>query len=141
MNNLQQEQLSFEIFVYFVHMQNDISCFHLFVQPPGKDDITVKKGSNPLIDSYSAFWDNADCVQTSLFVDLLKHGVTDVYLCGLAFDVCVKHSAIDALEQGFKTRVIVDGCRGVSPDGIAETRKEFLKNGIVLIESNKVCLT
>jgi len=90
------------------------------------------------VDSYSAFWDNGDCTQSSLFVDLLKQGVTDVYICGLALDVCVKHTAMDAINQGFRTYVIVDGCRGVSPKGITETKEEFTKNGIVLLESNKV---
>lgn len=90
------------------------------------------------MDSYSALWDNGDCTQSSLFVDLLKQGVTDVYICGLALDVCVKHTAMDAINQGFRTYVIVDGCRGVSPKGITETKEEFTKNGIILLESNKV---
>ena len=109
-----------------------------FHQPPGNGDITVKKGSDPRIDSYSAFWDNGDCTQTSLFLDLLKLGVTDVFICGLAFDVCVKYSAIDAVEQGFKTRVIADGCRGVTSEGIAETKEELLQKGVIIIQSNKV---
>ncbi|KAJ7327349.1 hypothetical protein OS493_027039 [Desmophyllum pertusum] len=54
------------------------------------------------------------------------------------FDVCVKHSAIDAVEQGFRTFVIVDGCRGVSHEGITKTNKEFVKSGIILLESNKI---
>lgn len=112
------------------------SSFH---QPPGNGDIKVKKGSNPYIDSYSAFWDNADSAQTTLFLDLLNRGVTDVFICGLAFDVCVKHSAIDAVEQGFKTHVIADGCRGVTNEGIAKTKDEFLQKGVIIIESNKVC--
>lgn len=98
----------------------------------------MKKGTNPCVDCYSAFWDNGDCTQSLMFVDLLKRRVTDVYVCGLAFDVCVKHSAMDAVNQGFKTFVIVDACRGVTPEGIAETKEEFLKSGIILLESNKV---
>lgn len=90
------------------------------------------------MDSYSAFWDTGDCTQSSLFVDLLKRGVTDLYVCGLAFDVCVKETSIDAVGQGFKTHVIVDACRGVAPEGIAKTKEEFVKNGIVLLESEKV---
>lgn len=115
-----------------------ISVYFFFHQPPSDNDITIKKGTNPCIDSYSAFWDNGDCSQSSLFVDLLKQEVTDVYICGLAFDVCVKHSALDAVNQGFRTFVIVDGCRGVTVEGIAETKEEFRKSGIVLLESNKV---
>ena len=65
------------------------------------------------MDCYSAFWNNGDCTQTSLFVDLLRRGVTDLYVCGLAFDVCVKETATDAVGQGFKTHVIVDACRGL----------------------------
>ena len=90
------------------------------------------------MDCYSAFWNNGDCTQTSLFVDLLRRGVTDLYVCGLAFDVCVKETATDAVGQGFKTHVIVDACRGVAPEGIAKTKEEFVKNGIVLLESEKV---
>ena len=54
--------------------------------------------------------------------------------------MCVKHSAIDAVEKGFRTFVIVDGCRGVSHEGITKTNKEFVKSGIILLESNKVSL-
>ncbi|XP_073253425.1 nicotinamidase-like [Porites lutea] len=111
---------------------------HKDLTPPSDKDITVKKGKNPEVDCYSAFWNNGDCTQTSLFVDLLKRGVTDLYVCGLAFDVCVKETSIDAVGQGFKTHVIVDACRGVAPEGIAKTKEEFVKNGIVLLESEKV---
>lgn len=65
--------------------------------------------------------------------------MTDVFICGLAFDVCVKYSAIDAVEQGFKTHVIADGCRGVTSEGIAKTKEEFDQKGVIIIQSNKVC--
>ena len=52
--------------------------------------------------------------------------------------MCIKHSAVDAVEQGFKTVVIADGCRGVTSEGIAKTKEEFLKKGVSIIESNKV---
>lgn len=52
--------------------------------------------------------------------------------------MCVKHSAIDAVEQGFRTHVVTDGCRGVTAEGIAKTKDEFLKKGVILLESNKV---
>lgn len=71
-------------------------------------------------------------------MDLLKRGVTDVYVCGLAFDVCVKYSAVDSAEQGFRTYVIEDGCRGVTCEGIAKAKEEFAKNGVILLQSHKV---
>ncbi len=51
--------------------------------------IHVYKGTNPEIDSYSAFWDNMKLSKTSLDDQLKDRFVTDVYVVGLATDVCV----------------------------------------------------
>lgn len=51
--------------------------------------IHVYKGTNPDIDSYSAFWDNMKLSKTSLDDQLRERHVTDVYVVGLATDVCV----------------------------------------------------
>jgi nicotinamidase-related amidase len=51
--------------------------------------IHVYKGTNPEIDSYSAFWDNMKLSKTSLDDQLKERFVTDVYVVGLATDVCV----------------------------------------------------
>ena len=48
----------------------------------------VKKGRNPDVDSYSAFWDNGKFAQTNLLQELNSRHVTDVYICGLAYDIC-----------------------------------------------------
>ena len=53
------------------------------------DAIHVYKGTNPEIDSYSAFWDNMKLSKTSLDEQLRQRSVTDVYVVGLATDVCV----------------------------------------------------
>ena len=49
----------------------------------------VNKGCHSEVDSYSAFWDNNKLSQTDLVRILAKHKVTDVYVCGVAYDVCV----------------------------------------------------
>ncbi len=72
------------------------------------------KGTDPDIDSYSAFFDNAHRKSTGLGEYLKQQGVDEIYLCGLATDYCVKFTALDAVDLGFKTRVIVDACRGVN---------------------------
>jgi nicotinamidase-related amidase len=51
--------------------------------------VFVYKGGNPDIDSYSAFWDNNKVAETELHSILQKHGVTDVYCTGIAYDYCV----------------------------------------------------
>lgn len=47
------------------------------------------KGTNPEVDSYSVFWDNKKLSDTTLCGQLKLKGVTDIYVCGLAYDVCV----------------------------------------------------
>jgi nicotinamidase/pyrazinamidase len=51
--------------------------------------VYVKKGIKPDIDSYSAFFDNCRLNETSLNADLKKHAINEIYVCGLAADVCV----------------------------------------------------
>ncbi|MCA1632831.1 MAG: bifunctional nicotinamidase/pyrazinamidase [Acidobacteria bacterium] len=71
------------------------------------------KGTDPAVDSYSGFFDNEHKRSTGLGDYLRAQGVTDVFICGLATDYCVKFTALDALRLGFKTSVVEDACRGV----------------------------
>jgi nicotinamidase/pyrazinamidase len=54
-----------------------------------KPVIIVKKGANSDIDSYSAFFDNCKLSETNLNKELKSLNITDLYVCGLAGDVCV----------------------------------------------------
>lgn len=72
------------------------------------------KGTDPKIDSYSAFFDNLHAKSTGLGEYLKGMGIGKVYLAGLTTDYCVKFSALDALSHGFETYVIVDACRPVN---------------------------
>ena len=49
----------------------------------------IKKGINPDVDSYSAFFDNAKLGKTGLEEVIRSEGCTDVFVCGIATDVCV----------------------------------------------------
>ena len=71
------------------------------------------KGTDPEIDSYSGFFDNGHRKATGLADFLNERGVTEVYLLGLATDYCVKATALDAQQLGYRTYLISDGCRGV----------------------------
>ncbi|MEQ1843101.1 MAG: bifunctional nicotinamidase/pyrazinamidase [Verrucomicrobiales bacterium] len=100
------------------------------------------KGTDPLVDSYSCFFDNAHRRETGLREYLVRHGITKVYLTGLATDYCVKFSALDALTLGFETHVIVDGCRGVNlkPEDSARALEEIKKAGGNLVQSDAVLI-
>ena len=88
------------------------SEFHPALAQPNITRV-FRKGSDPAIDSYSTFFDNARRKSTGLADFLHERNVDQIYIMGLATDYCVKFSVLDALSLGFKTCVIEDGCRGI----------------------------
>jgi nicotinamidase/pyrazinamidase len=96
------------------------------------------KGTDPRIDSYSTFFDNAHRRRTGLGEYLKERSTDDIYLLGLALDYCVKYSALDARQLGFKTHIIVDGCRGIglAPGDIDRALDEMKRIGAILLQSS-----
>ena len=96
-----------------------------------------RKGTDPGIDSYSTFFDNAHRRSTGLDDYLRGHGVREVAILGLATDYCVKFSVLDARELGFDVRVIEDGCRGVNlkPSDSADAIEEMRRAGAAIVTS------
>jgi len=95
------------------------------------------KGIDPMIDSYSTFFDNAHRRETGLADYLKKRAINEIYLIGLALDYCVKYSALDARQLGLSTRVIMDGCRGIELEAgdIGRALDEMKRAGAVLLKS------
>ena len=106
------------------------------VVPPGS--VVVKKGKNPDVDSYSAFWDNSKLQATELETVLREAAVEEVYVCGIATDVCVKATAMDALEHGFRVFVVEDACRGVEESAIKNTLEEIRNKGGSVISAEDI---
>ena len=102
-----------------------------------KIDKVIYKGTEKNIDSYSAFFDNAHRKKTELDDYLKSKKITDLYLVGLATDVCVKYTALDATQLGYNTYVVKDGCRGIDlKEGDTERAlKEVQDAGAKIIES------
>lgn len=73
-----------------------------------------RKGMDPAVDSYSAFFDNGHRHDTGLAGYLRAVGVDAVDVCGLAADYCVRFTALDAIAAGFRTRVMAAATRGVN---------------------------
>ena len=93
------------------------------------DDIYTK-GRDKFIDSYSAFYDNAG-QSTEVLDELLKfQGITEVVVVGLAFDYCVKFTALDAVKNNLKVTVCVDACKAVVP---ANNATYLLRQGGVTV--------
>ncbi len=100
-------------------------------------DLVLRKGSNPDIDSYSAFRENDKKTLTGLEGYLKNLHIDQTYLCGLALDYCVFFSAMDSKELGFETYVILDGTKGIdSPVGNIDRVLTLMEErGINIIES------
>jgi nicotinamidase/pyrazinamidase len=72
-----------------------------------------RKGTDRGVDSYSGFFDNGKKSSTDLAAWLRAKGITDLAILGLATDVCVKYTVLDAVALGFHVTLIADGCRAV----------------------------
>eukprot|EP00051_Salpingoeca_urceolata_P028113 m.485064 g.485064 ORF g.485064 m.485064 type:complete len:235 (-) comp23648_c0_seq1:178-882(-) len=103
-----------------------------------ESDVVIKKGQDSAVDSYSAFFDNARKSKTGLGDRLQAAAVTDVFVCGLAFDVCVKFTALDSLALGFNTFVVEDACRGVEQKNIEITYRELRDKGCEIVHSSNI---
>ena len=85
-------------------------------------DIVIRKGTDPQIDSYSAFYDNMKLRSTGLKDQLVSRRVSHVYIVGIAFDFCVCFSALHAAEEGLVVTVIEDATRPVAQSSAAQMR-------------------
>ena len=102
------------------------------------DDFIVKKGTHSGVDSYSAFYDNSKLQPTNMLKELQARGVTHVYICGLALDVCVAYTALHAREAGFVTSVVIDACRGVDNENIASQLEAMEAAHVKIVKSDEV---
>ncbi len=82
--------------------------------------LIIRKGMNPAIDSYSAFFENDRETPTGLEGFLRSRGISGLTMVGLATDYCVAYSALDAARLGFAVTVRRDLCRAIDLDGSLE---------------------
>jgi len=87
-------------------------------------DSIFRKGRHEA--AYSGF-EGADDSGTTLADWLRARGVTEVDVCGIATDYCVRATALDAAAAGFATRLLPDLCAAVAPQtgeaAVAELRE------------------
>ena len=102
-----------------------------------------QKGTDAGIDSYSGLFDNGHRKSTGLGEWLKQKGVTEVFVCGLATDYCVKFTALDAVQFGFKTFLVEDASRGVNlrPDDVKIAIADMNRAGVVIVQSADILET
>jgi nicotinamidase/pyrazinamidase len=94
----------------------------------------IQKGTDLAIDSYSGFFDNARRKATGLEAYLRARGVEEIHLAGLATDYCVKFTALDGVELGFRVTLLSDAVRGVelAPGDGDRAIEEMRAAGVVI---------
>lgn len=112
---------------------------------------TILKGTDPSVDSYSGFYDNARDHETplrSVLETLARErgeSLADVHVsvCGLALDYCVRATALDAASLGMRTEVIVDASRAVdsSRERFSALEREFADAGVGVTLSTELLPT
>lgn len=121
---------------------------HCVQDTPGADfhpDLEVKpieaifrKGMDKEIDSYSGFFDNGHRISTGLAGYLKDKGATELYFCGLAGDICVYFSIMDALKEGFSATLIEDAARPLDNDEFEQIKKRIRDKGGKVIPSREL---
>jgi nicotinamidase/pyrazinamidase len=102
----------------------------------------IRKGTDPLCDSYSGFRNNWNAQggrpPTGLAGYLAERGIADVFLCGLARDFCVKWSAEDASAAGFRTWFLWDLTRPVDQSTDEHVRNDLTSRGVQILDSSQL---
>ena len=93
----------------------------------------IYKGTNSEIDSYSGFYDNGKLHSTGLSDYLKAKNVTSIDYVGLVTEYCVKFTVLDSIDEGFKSKVILKGIKGINLDESNKALKEMKSKGVDLL--------
>lgn len=112
------------------------SDFHPDVEGTvARASVIIRKGMNPEIDSYSGFVENDKVTRTGLGAYLKDHGITRIFVVGLAYDYCVAATAFGGVLEGFETIVLKDLTRAIAADTSAQAEEGFREAGVVVADS------
>ena len=105
----------------------DGEAFHPNLDPQPFDAVFLK-GEHAA--AYSGFEGRAGHVALADW--LRRRGIDEVDVCGIATDHCVRATALDAVREGFATRVLVDLCAGVAPETTERALEEMRGAGVTI---------
>jgi len=110
--------------------------FHPLIKSGGlvdRAEVILRKGYNPAVDSYSAFFENDKTTATGLAGYLRDRRLKRCVFVGLALDFCVRYSAEDAVSQGFEAMVVTDAARAIDMNGSLDAAMTALRTqGVAL---------
>lgn len=97
-----------------------------------------RKGMEVGIDTYSGFYDNGHKKSTGLAGYLREKGCKELYFCGLAADICVYLSVVDALNEGFDAYLIEDAAIPLDLTIYDEIKQQIREKGGKVISSEEI---
>ncbi|MCF8226587.1 MAG: bifunctional nicotinamidase/pyrazinamidase [Bacteroidales bacterium] len=97
-----------------------------------------RKGMDRQLDSYSGFYDNGHEKSTGLAGYLRERDAKELFFCGLAADVCVWYTILDACKEGFSVTLIEDATKPINEEAFVKIKEEMKSLGAALITSDEI---
>ena len=97
-----------------------------------------RKGMDPETDSYSGFFDNGHRRSTGLAGFLREKGARDLYFCGLAGDICVYFTLLDALREGFSASLVEDAAIPLDAEAYERIKIEITEKGGKILSADQL---
>ena len=102
---------------------------HADLLPYAAEELTFDKGFDKAQEQYSGY-EGVNTAGQSLGEILELLDTTDVYVCGIATEFCVRNTCEDLLKAGFKVHLLKDCIAYVDHDGHLKALKEMAEEGI-----------
>lgn len=102
---------------------------HEDLKPYAKEELTFDKGCDRSVEQYSGF-EGVNTAGQSLGEILELLDTTDVYVCGIATEFCVRNTCEDLLKAGFRVHLLKDCIAYVDHDGHVKALEEMVAEGI-----------
>jgi nicotinamidase-related amidase len=102
---------------------------HEALKPYASEELTFDKGCDKATEQYSGF-EGVNSADQSLGEILELLDTTDVYVCGIATEYCVRNTAEDLQKAGFKVHLLSDCLAYVEAEGHQKALQEMAQNGI-----------
>ena len=104
---------------------------HEDLKPYVREELTFDKGYDKSLEQYSGF-EGLNTAEQTLGEILELLDTTDVFVCGIATEFCVKNTCEDLLKAGFKVHLLKDCVAYVTAEGHLKALEEMASKGIVI---------